>query len=50
MFLSLLRWPFRRRRPAPPPLDTTGPATAYPHRAGAYSGPAGCDDTTGGAQ
>lgn len=27
-------WPFKRRRT--PLLDRTGPATAYPQRAGAY--------------
>lgn len=48
--LPFLAWLFRRRQQPAPPLDTTGPATTYAHRAGAYSGPDGCDDRTGGDQ
>ncbi|MGJ3228939.1 hypothetical protein GA0070622_0871 [Micromonospora sediminicola] len=32
-------WPFRRRSRQPAPLDTTGPATVYPQRAGALPAP-----------
>lgn len=36
----------RLRRPAPP-IDQTGPATAYPHHAGAYGTTTGRPDWNG---